>query len=77
MTDWRNYIITDHNILNGKAVIKDTRITVELILDKLAEGEGFDQILESHPRITKESIYACLSYASDSLKNEITYSLAS
>jgi uncharacterized protein (DUF433 family) len=77
MVNWRNYIIIDQGIQNGKAIIKNTRITVELVLEKLAEGESFNQIIESHPRITKESIYACLAYASDSLKNDITYSLAS
>lgn len=77
MTDWRKYIITDSGILNGKPVIKNTRISVELILEKLAEGETIEQILESHPRLVKEAIMACLSYASDSLKNELTYPIAS
>ena len=72
MTDWRKFIIIDQKVLNGKPVIKDTRISVELIIEKLAEGETIEQIMESHPRIDKESILACLSFASDSLKNELT-----
>lgn len=69
--------MVDRGIQNGKPVIMNTRITVELILDKLAEGEPVEQILESHPRLTKESIQACLTFASDSLKNEIIYAFAS
>jgi uncharacterized protein (DUF433 family) len=77
MTDWRKFIKIDERILYGKPVIINTRISVELILEKLAEGETIEQILESHPGINKESIMACLSYASDSLKNEINYPIAS
>ncbi len=42
----------------GKPVIKGTRITVELILEKLAAGETVDQILNAHPRLTKEATQA-------------------
>jgi uncharacterized protein (DUF433 family) len=77
MVNWKEYINIDPSIQNGKPIVKYTRITVELILDKLAEGETVDQILVSHPRLTKEAIFAAIAYAADSLKNEITYSIAS
>ena len=60
-------------IQSGKPVISGTRITVELIIEKLAEGESIDQILESHPHLNRDSIFACLSYAADSLKNELYF----
>jgi uncharacterized protein (DUF433 family) len=44
----------------GKPVIKGTRITVELILEKIMEGETVDDILVAYPHITKEAIYAAL-----------------
>ena len=75
-TDWKKYIASDPKVMVGKPIIKGTRITVELILEKLSEGESVSQILESHPQLTKKSIYACLSYAQDSIKNETAYSLA-
>ncbi len=77
MVNWKDYINIDATIQNGKPVVKNTRITVELLLDKLAEGETIDQILISHPRLTKETIYAAIAYAADSLKSEINYSIAS
>lgn len=69
MINWRDHITTNPGIQNGKPAIKNTRITVELILEKLAEGENFNQIMESHPRVTEKSIYTCLAFASDSSKN--------
>jgi uncharacterized protein (DUF433 family) len=44
----------------GKPVVAGTRITVELILEKLAAGETMEQLLEAHPRLTREGIQAAL-----------------
>jgi uncharacterized protein (DUF433 family) len=77
MINWKEYIISDSSILAGKPVIKGTRISVELILEKLSEEETIDQILVAHPHINKESILACLAFAKDSLNNEVTYQLVS
>ena len=50
-------LIQSHpSIMMGKPVIAGTRITVELILEKLAAGETVEQLLEAHPRLTKETI---------------------
>jgi uncharacterized protein (DUF433 family) len=49
-------VITDPNIMMGKPVIAGTRITVELILDKLAAGETIKQILEEYPQLAREMI---------------------
>ncbi len=58
-----NLVTTDPNVMMGKPVIKGTRITVELILEKLAAGETIEQILDAHPRLTREAISAALLYA--------------
>ena len=49
-------IQSDPSIMMGKPVIAGTRITVELILKKLAAGETVEQLLGAHPRLTKEGI---------------------
>jgi uncharacterized protein (DUF433 family) len=49
-------ITSDPKVMMGKPVIAGTRITVELILEKLAAGETVDQIVAEHPRLTAESI---------------------
>ncbi|MFS0513334.1 DUF433 domain-containing protein [Nostoc sp. UIC 10607] len=56
-------IVSDPKIIMGKPVISGTRITVELILEKLAAGETPEQILEAHPRLTDEGIKAALAFA--------------
>ncbi len=56
-------IRSDPAVLMGKPVVAGTRIAVELILDKLAAGETFDQILEAHPRLTSDGIQAALRFA--------------
>ena len=48
----RHLIQSDPAIMMGKPVIAGTRITVELILEKLAAGESIEQIIEEHPRLT-------------------------
>lgn len=63
MTISKKLIISDPNIMMGKPVITGTRITVELILEKLAVGETIEQILEAHPRFNLEAIQAALAFA--------------
>jgi uncharacterized protein (DUF433 family) len=64
-----NLIQSDPAVMMGKPVIAGTRITVELILEKLAAGETVEQILEAHPRLTREAISAALAYAAEHLPN--------
>ena len=69
----RKYIISDPQIMMGKPIIAGTRITVELILEKLSAGETFEQILDEHPGITREAINAALAFAAEALKADVIY----
>jgi uncharacterized protein (DUF433 family) len=60
----------------GKPVIAGTRITVELILEKLAAGETVEQILDAHPRLTRESVRAALAFAAEALRADVVYPIA-
>ena len=60
-------------VMMGKPVVAGTRITVELILTKLAAGETFEQILEAHPKLTRESILAALDFAAHALRADVVY----
>lgn len=57
----------------GKPVIVGTRITVELILEKLAAGETIDQVLAAHPRLTREGVFAALDFAVQALRADVVY----
>jgi len=58
------------NIMMGKPCIKGTRITVELILEKLAGGADFDYLLKAYPRLTIVDIREAIAYAHAVLTNE-------
>jgi uncharacterized protein (DUF433 family) len=66
-------IQADPSIMMGKPVITGTRITVELILEKLAAGETVEQLLAAHPRSTREAIQAALAFAARALRADIVY----
>ena len=68
-------IVSDPNILMGKPVIKGTRITVELVLEKLGTGETIEQILEAHPRLTREGVLAALRFGAEALRADVAYPL--
>ena len=72
----KQVIVSDPAVLMGKPVIAGTRITVELILEKLAAGETIEQILEAHPRLTREGISAALAFAAEALRADVLYPLA-
>ena len=70
--DWREWIDQRPDVMLGKPVIKGTRLTVELILEGLAEGATQADLLEAYPRLRPEHIRAALSYAKASLSSELT-----
>jgi uncharacterized protein (DUF433 family) len=63
--DWRKHITVDPSVCHGNPCIAGTRVPVSIILDNLAAGETFEQILESYPTLTLEAIRASLAYAAD------------
>jgi len=72
----KRMIVSDPKVMMGKPIITGTRITVELILEKLAAGETIEQILSAHPRLTREAIQAALAFAAESLKADVVYPIA-
>ncbi len=72
----RNLIQSDPAVMMGKPVIAGTRITVELVLEKLAAGESIEQILDSHPRLTRDAVLAALDFAARALRADVVYPIA-
>jgi uncharacterized protein (DUF433 family) len=73
--DNRELVVSDPGVMMGKPVIAGTRITVELILGKLAAGETVEQVLEAHPRLNEEAVRAALAFAADFLRADVIYPL--
>jgi uncharacterized protein (DUF433 family) len=72
----KKIIVSDPAVMMGKPIIEGTRITVELILEKLAAGETIEQILDAHPRLTREAIQAALAFAAETLRADVVYPIA-
>lgn len=66
-------IVSDPKVMMGKLVVAGTRITVELILEKMPAGETEEQILDAHPRLTREAIRAALAFAAEALRADVVY----
>lgn len=68
--NWKDYIVSDPDILVGKPTIRGTRLSVELILDRLADGWSREDIFRSYPNLTPEALQAVFAFASEVLKDE-------
>ncbi len=69
-------IVSDPKVMMGKPVVVGTRITVDLILEKLGSGESIEALLDSHPRLTREGVLAALRFAAQALRAEVVYPVA-
>lgn len=68
--EWRNHIEVNPDVLVGKPVIKGTRISVELILDRCADGWSMEDLLASYPAIARDDVLAVLTFAAEIFKEE-------
>lgn len=65
-------IIADPNILAGKPIIAGTRISVQLILEKIRDGWTIEDLLDDYPHLTQEQIVTALAYAADAMSASAT-----
>jgi uncharacterized protein (DUF433 family) len=70
MMDWRDHIHSDDAILGGKPVVRGTRISVELILEYLADGGSVADIVDGFPSLTEADVRAAVAFSHDLLVKE-------
>jgi uncharacterized protein (DUF433 family) len=58
-------IVFEPGVMMGKPVVEGTRVTVEQILEDLGAGETIEQILEAHPRLTREGVLAAVGFGAE------------
>lgn len=68
-------IVSNPKVMLGKPVIRGTRITVEMILERMAAGQTEDDILLAYPHLTREGIRAALAFAAEALQASAVYPL--
>ena len=66
-------ILVDPDICNGRPVIKDTRITVQTVLEFLGAGDSIDDVLEAYPSLSREDVLECLRFSSELLKHHFSF----
>ncbi len=72
----QSLIVSNPKVIMGQPVIAGTRITVDLILEKLAAGETIDQLLEAHSHLTRNAVQAALNFAREALRADLVYPIA-
>jgi uncharacterized protein (DUF433 family) len=65
------YITSDKEILSGKPIVRDTRISIDTVLELLASGATIETISETYPQLTIDAIKEAILYAADLSRNEI------
>jgi uncharacterized protein (DUF433 family) len=73
--DWQERIVVDPKVLVGKPLILGTRLSVEFILDLLANDWTIEQVLSEYPQLEREDVMAVLKYAAEMAKEEKVYPL--
>lgn len=68
--NWRDYITSDPEILVGKPLVKGTRLSVDMVLDRLADGWTAADLFKSYPRLTPEGLQAVFAFAAEVLRDE-------
>lgn len=68
--EWRDRITSSPKVLAGKPVVRGTRVSVEQVIELLAQGWPEADVLEAFPNLTHEDVLACLAYAGAVLKTE-------
>lgn len=69
------YITADKDILGGKPIIKNTRLSVEFILDLVASGGSIDEIVMQYPQLNHDAVVEAIQYAGKVVSNEIIINL--
>jgi uncharacterized protein (DUF433 family) len=70
MVDWKDYIERDPRVMLGKPVFKGTRIAVDFVLERLAQGATPEELIENFEGLSSDHIKAAFAYAASALRHE-------
>ena len=73
---WRNLITENPEILAGKPVVAGTRLSVDFVLDLLAQGWTEKQLLENYPGLSQEALQAVFAFSAESMRETSFHSFA-
>ncbi len=70
---WQELIASDDSVLGGKPALKGTRLSVEFLLDRLANGWSVQDLYDNYPGLTPAQIQAVFAFANDLLVDSRFY----
>jgi uncharacterized protein (DUF433 family) len=73
--NWHQYISSTPGVLGGKPAVRGTRLAVEFIMGLFGEGWSREEVLDSYPGLTPESLQAVFAYAAEVLGEEMLYAM--
>lgn len=68
--NWQERLVTDPDVCHGRLCVKGTRVMVSVILDNLAAGESFSDVMQGYA-VEREDIEACLHYAAEQARDRV------
>lgn len=68
--NWHDYIEQVPGVMLGKPIFRNTRITVEFVLERLTQGAKPDDLVRSHPPLTAEHVRAAMAYALSAVRQD-------
>ena len=71
--NWKDFIVSDKEVLAGKPIVINTRLSIEFILQRLADGWTEEMLLKNYSSLSHESLQAVFAYAHDCLKDGFLY----
>jgi uncharacterized protein (DUF433 family) len=71
--EWQERIVSDPQVMVGKPVVKGTRLTVEHLMEQLANGWSEADLVASYPGLSHEDLQACYAFVAETLKGVRVY----
>jgi uncharacterized protein (DUF433 family) len=68
-TDWRERIDIDPAIHHGVSCIKGTRVSVNVLVGSITDGDSIGDVLAAYPHLTKADIHAALKFAAEAVNH--------
>lgn len=75
--NWKDYVVADPAVLGGKPTVKGTRISVEFVIQRLAQGWTETELLENYPRLTPKHLQAVFAYVQECIEDGLLISPSS
>ncbi len=68
MLNWKKRIVLNPKVLTGKHVVNGTRLSIDFILELLAQGWSKEEVLKNYPQLKETDLKAVIEYSVNLLR---------